>query len=271
MALLQIDKLKQDDFEEVNCFRCGVKGNLMYRRGPFGVVKCPKCGQMFISPRLHEKKREEIYENSNYFEDIYGFSKKVNLALVLKKIWDYGRLSLIRALLQNQIKGKKILEIGCAYGIFLKTARKMGFEVTGIEISAKALEKAKQNFDITAHLGTIEKVQLPENYYDVVCFWDVIEHVENPALFLQSVYRTTKNNGIIAFSCPYIDSIPSQILKSRWWTLYPEQHLWQFTPYTLKMAFSDAHLQLLKIIRAPISPTNLFRLDSLVGIARKIA
>lgn len=257
-------------FEKVNCFRCGIKGHLLYKQGPFGVNKCSQCGQVFISPRLKEIARKRMYENSGYFDEgIYGFSKKFSLALIPQKIWSYSRLNLIRHLLKGKIKGKKLLEIGCAYGLFLEISRQKGFEVTGIEYSYTAVKWIRKNLGLNVYYGEIEKIRLQENDYDIICFWDVIEHVEDPGLFLKSVSRVIKENGFIIFSCPYFNSLLASIFKSKWWTLKPEQHLWHFTLNTLDMVFSDSKLQLIRVIRSPFSLVNFSRFDSIVGIAKK--
>ena len=119
------------DYEAVDCFRCGIQGRLLYRRMYFGIVKCPRCGQVFTSPRLKEESIANIYADPGYFEaGVYGFSKKFSLALLLQKAWWRGRINLIRTMLGGNTQGRNMLEIGCAYGLFLDYARQQGFEVT---------------------------------------------------------------------------------------------------------------------------------------------
>lgn len=262
-------KWAETDFEEATCFRCGLKGDFLYQRGQFGIVVCNKCNQVFVSPRLNENARAKIYQNADYFnQQIYGFSNKFNLAMAYQKIWIYGRLNLIIKLLKGNIKEKQLLDIGSAYGLFLASARKIGFEITGIEYSATAVKWARENLSLNVHCGTIETTNLPKNFYDVVCFWDVIEHIENPLTFLRLVRELTKDKGLIVFSCPYFDSLAQRLLKSKW-NSRPEQHLWQFTTDKLKQIFSDANLKLLKIIKNPFRLVNLTRIDSIVAIGQK--
>ena len=258
------------EYEEVDCFRCGIKGCLLYRRMFFGIVQCPRCGQVFTSPRLKEKTIASIYADPEYFESgVYGFSKRFSLALLLQRAWWNGRINLIRMMLGGDTQGKKMLEIGCAYGLFLDCARQQRFDVTGVEFSRAGIEWIRKHLNIDVYHGEIEKIHLPANNYDVICFWDVIEHVKNPILFLRSVSQLAKDNGIIVFSCPYFSSIPAQLLGPRWWTLRPEQHLSHFTPQTLELACSDAKLELIRVMRNPLSLANFGRLDSLIGIARR--
>ncbi|MDD5530758.1 MAG: class I SAM-dependent methyltransferase [bacterium] len=265
------EKWVEKDFEEVDCFRCGTKGKLLYKKELWGVVKCEKCGQVFISPRLTEEGRKKIYEDHSYFDTgVYGFSNKFNLAMSLQRTWSNDRLNLISELLNNNIENKKLLEIGCAYGLFLNFAKQKGLDVTGIEYSSTAVKWSKENLQLNVHNGEIETIKLPENTYDVVCFWDVIEHVKNPELFLKSVRRVLKKDGVIVFSCPYFNSVPATVFKSNWWTLRPEQHIWQFTPDTLGKLFGEQGMKLVKVIRNPLSRINLFRFDSITVAAKVV-
>ena len=260
----------EGDYEEVGCFRCGLQGRLLYRKGLFGVAQCPRCGQVFTSPRLKEGSIAEIYADASYFDEgVYGFSKKFSLALLLQKAWWNGRVNLVTSMSKGDIQGRKMLEIGCAYGLFLEYARQRGFEVTGVEYSSTGVEWIRKHLKIEVYQGEIEQMQLPERNYDVICFWDVIEHVANPVHFLRAVSKLIKEDGIIAFSCPYFTSIPARMFRSRWWTLRPEQHLSHFTPRTLQMAFADAKLELMGVVKNPLALANLGRFDSLIGIARR--
>jgi len=267
--MLTKHKWAETDFEEVTCFRCGLNGNFLYRHGQFNIVECSKCNQVFVSPRLNENARAEMYQSAEYFNrQIYGFSNKFNIAMLYQKIWTYGRLNLITKLMKENIRGKQLLDIGSAYGLFLSHAQQRGFIITGIEISNAAVNWARKNLNLNVRCGTIETVSIPKNFYDVVCFWDVIEHVENPLTFLRTVQDLTKDKGLIIFSCPYFDSIAPRLLKSRW-NSRPEQHLWQFTTEKLKQLFEDANLKLLTIIKNPCNIVNLTRIDSIVAIGQK--
>ena len=257
------------DCEEVPCFRCGKMGKVLFSRPPFGIVRCPSCAQVFTSPRLRNLRM--VYENPAYFEhNVYGFSRLVNIAFFLQRLWISGRLRLIkREMAKTQVRGTRLLEVGCAYGFFLEAAQRAGFQVMGIEFSQVAAQFARERLGLEVHHGELERSPLLNNTFDIVCFWDVIEHVANPIEFLRAVRYVTVPGGLVFFSCPCFDSLPARLFHSRWWTLRPEQHLSHFTEDTLKRLLSEADLQVVRIIRNPFSQANFGRLDSLVGVARK--
>ncbi|MBA3943050.1 MAG: class I SAM-dependent methyltransferase [Herpetosiphonaceae bacterium] len=262
----------QADYEEVTCCRCGISGQLLFTQRRFGIVQCPQCHLVFTSPRLKKEAIRNIYEASSYFDEgVYGFSKQINLGMLLQRAWTRGRLDLIRGLVKGDPHTKKMLEIGCAYGLFLQAARHQGFEVAGVEYSNTAVQWSAEHLGLPVQQGELKDAQLPSQRFDVICFWDVLEHVDNPVAFLKLVHQYLVPGGIVVFSTPYVNSLPARLLHSRWWTLRPEQHLWHFTPHTLGLLFADAGMHLEQVIADPLAPANIGRLDSLVGVVRVVA
>ncbi len=260
------------DYEVATCCRCGLNGKLVWTERCFGIVQCPRCGLVFTSPRLKKSAIRNIYEAASYFDDgVYGFSKQLNLGMLLQRAWTRGRLDLIRGLVNGDPRAKKMLEIGCAYGLFLQAARQRGFEVAGVEYSSTAVQWSAQHLGLHVQRGELKDVQLLPQHFDVICFWDVLEHVDNPVEFLKLVHQYVASDGVVVFSTPYVNSLPARLLRNHWWTLRPEQHLWHFTPHTLGLLFADAGLRLEQVICNPLAPSNIGRLDSLVGIARPLA
>lgn len=257
---------QRQDLEEARCFRCRRTGEPLYRLNGFGVVRCPDCRQVFVSPRLAGHAQAAVYEDPAYFDEgIYAGGNR--LAASLQRSWTRGRLGVIEAAVGGATGGLRLLEIGCAYGHFLSAARDGGFAVHGLEFSPAAAEQARSR-GLHVEQGRLE--DLPEREaFDVVCFWDVLEHVPDPPGFLEAVRGVTRPGGVVAFSCPYFDSVPAKLFRSRWWMLKPDEHIWHFTTRTLRRLFDEARMPVERLIRSPFARSNVGRLDSIVGIARR--
>src|SRR6478672_8798063 len=121
------------DTELVRCCVCGVDGERVYRLPPFGVVRCPVCALVFVSPRLSSGALQRLYDEPGYFEGgVYGAQSSWSPAMVLQRTWTTGRLSAIARLRRPP---GRLLEIGSGYGHFLAAARSTGYDVRGVELS----------------------------------------------------------------------------------------------------------------------------------------
>jgi 2-polyprenyl-3-methyl-5-hydroxy-6-metoxy-1,4-benzoquinol methylase len=124
------------------------------------------------------------------------------------------------------------LDIGCGEGFFLFNASKAGYIGKGIEISQDAAAYARKQFSLDVEATPFEELRFPENYFDVVTLWQVLEHVPYPLMILKEAHRILKPGGLLATSTPDIESILAKIFRKRWWNLR-RLHINQFTAKTL--------------------------------------
>jgi len=252
-----------DLMEAAQCFRCGTDGDTVHRVEPFAVVSCPECRQVFVNPRLNEAGRLALYGDAAYFDaGVYATPR----ASAMQRSWINGRLDLISEYVEPS--GSKIFEVGCAYGLFLAEARSRGFEVAGLEFSPVAAETASRLLDIDVIRGEVVDLGRDDDF-DAMVFWDTIEHVPDPAAFIEAAGRMVRPGGIVALSCPYYDSLPARLLGTRWWTLKPHKHIWHFTTKGIRRLLGEHGMTVLKVIRNPVRRANLARLDSMVVVARR--
>lgn len=261
---------QRGDTEAVTCCVCRREGRPIYDLDPFGVVRCPRCTLVFVSPRLNADALQRMYDDVAYFEgagSVYGESDGNSAAMFLQRQWMAGRLALAGSELGRPAAGARMLEIGSAYGLFLDAARARGYDVTGVELSKNAADHARETLGLSIHSSQLADAPL-EGRFDVVCAWDTIEHVPDPVAFWTAVRRLVADDGVVLFSTPYFSSLPARVLRARWWTLKPIEHIWHFTPRTHRLVAEQAGMRVTRIVRNPLARANLARLDSLVGAAR---
>ncbi len=219
-----------EDTEDVVCCLCRVPGTLVHDVAPFGVVRCPQCELVFISPRLRPEALQRIYDDAGYFEGgVYGSAvstdaeapsaeARLSPAMLLQRTWTAGRLALIDRERGGAAAGGRLLEVGAGYGLFLAAAREAGWATSGVELSRTGAKHAQDTLGLDVFCGQLEEAPLTPGF-DVVCAWDTVEHVPDPLSFWRTVRSQVADDGVVLFSTPYVSSLPARLLGSRWWTL----------------------------------------------------
>lgn len=255
------------DTETVTCALCGLNGVPLHDLPPLGVVRCPQCSLVFTSPRLRPEALQTLYDDPGYFQGrVYG--RGWSTTSLLQRAWTRGRLRTIADERRQPADGARLLEVGVGFGHFLASAREHGYDVTGVELSTVGAAHARDRLDLPVHTTHLAAAPLTAPF-DVICAWDTLEHVPDPVAFLRTARDLLAEDGVLAFSTPYVSSLPARLLGARWWTLKPAEHLWHFTPATHAAVLDRAGLSLTRLIRSPLAAENLARPDSLVALARK--
>jgi SAM-dependent methyltransferase len=128
--------------------------------------------------------------------------------------------------------GARVLDIGTAGGAFLDAAARFGYDAHGLEPSRYLVEKGKQR-GLKIEQGIIEDHTYPEHSFDMVCLWDVLEHVPEPREALQAVRKLLKPDGILLINYPDIGTLQAKLAGRRFWWLL-SVHLQHFSPDTVR-------------------------------------
>ena len=102
---------------------------------------------------------------------------------------------------EKPLKNLDILDIGCGGGLISEPMSRLGGTVTGIDASEKNIRIAqiharKNNLDIRYLKKSPEQLNEFEKF-DVILNLEIIEHVENVNLYIESCYKLLKKNGIM--------------------------------------------------------------------------
>jgi len=103
-------------------------------------------------------------------------------------------------------QNKKVLDVGCSEGILSKRLKQNGCDVVGIEIDQEAAQKA-ESFCDELILGDVESIHLNkdyENYFDIIIFADILEHLKDPLEVLKRFKNYLNDDGYIIISIPNI-------------------------------------------------------------------
>jgi 2-polyprenyl-3-methyl-5-hydroxy-6-metoxy-1,4-benzoquinol methylase len=127
----------------------------------------------------------------------------------------------------------RLLDVGAATGFFLEIARRFGFEVYGVEISAFAAEKASEK-GIPMITGTLADVP-PTPKFNVLTMLDVIEHVSDPKSELSRAHSLLEKDGVLIINTPDIGSMYARLMGKNWHLIVPPEHLFYFNRANMRL------------------------------------
>jgi SAM-dependent methyltransferase len=213
------------------------------------LVRCLHCGLIFVNPRPPFEDLARQYEGSYFHcpEPTFGGYEdyEADRDDIMRTF--RGRMKLIRPLLGPDTP--RLLDVGCATGIFLEVVREAGWQAEGLDISTYALERAKEKgFEV--HAGTLVGAGLPEGRYDVITMWDLIEHVPDPAAVLAECHRLLRPGGVVALSTPDAGSVLARVLGGRWLGFRSiDEHLYFFSHRTMGAMLEAAGLEVRRFVQ----------------------
>lgn len=222
----------EDELEHLGvCDLCGAPSTetkFLFTKSSLSVILCLKCGLMYVNPRLRQDILWQRY-SQDYFQDEYlpqhgEYNEQVNYAIYAP---------FLRELVQYVPARGRLLDVGCAIGLFLAAARVDGWEVIGNELSPFAARYALEQFNIPVIAGDFEELDLVPGSLDAVTMWDVVEHVRSPRAVLQKAAELVRPGGALALSTPNVGGLMYRCLRDRWWLMAPKEHIFYFTPKTI--------------------------------------
>lgn len=181
-----------DSFEFVPCDTCGAIGAPDYIRmadhlcgmpGIFTIAKCRSCGLLFTNPRPNLNVLDSLY--GNYYSESAALSRSENPSISqrmkrntsLRKTYHHVFGNYLGEVL-SKAKGS-VLDIGCGLGETLEDLKKLGCECSGIEPNSAAARMSKEK-GLNVKCSLADELNYPENFFDTVILFHVIEHLQSP-------------------------------------------------------------------------------------------
>ncbi|MCU0236616.1 MAG: class I SAM-dependent methyltransferase [Acidobacteria bacterium] len=169
------------------------------------LFSCRDCAFVFANPVPDGEAIAGFYaalEDEEYSQEDEGRGR--NFAVILRRL---GRFA---------PPGSPLLDVGAASGIFLNLARGAGYEVAGIEPSARLVADAERLYGLKLFLGSAG--QYPAGRaFAVVTLLDVLEHVTDADAFLGTLERLLAPGGMLVIVTPDIGSLAARMMGGRWW------------------------------------------------------
>lgn len=211
------------------------------KHGEFSVARCTGCGLVATLPRPDEQALAYYYDGA--------YSGAVGASPGAYQLGPMGRWTARRRLdvLRRHLAlgpGTAVLEVGCGYGALLSLLhRECGCRAVGLDFDTGSIAGALDRDAIDYRVGTLETTDLPPASFDVVLFFQSLEHLREPVDALRAAARLLKPGGTCVVEVPDFDSGWRHVFGRGWFPLLVPQHLFHFTPATLSRALAAAGLE----------------------------
>lgn len=168
-----------------------VPNTFLSRKSPrkvhYRMVKCLGCGLLYSNPILKEKYINNLYTMA----DVPDVSDLSNAS--------HAYFYYLSTVLAKLSKKARILDIGCGNGFLLSKLKRHGYKnIFGVEPSRESVKKIENNIkrkDIKVGLYTNSLFK--KNFFDLITFFQVFDHLTDPNKFLKDCYINLKPGGYV--------------------------------------------------------------------------
>ena len=200
-----------------------------HRPGEYGdLYACRRCGSVQQPSLPHGDDLLDLYRamhDEHYLDEEQG-RRRTALRLL-------GMIGPARG---------RLLDVGCGHGLLLDEARAAGWEVAGLELSARAAAHAREVLGLDVREATLESVTGP---FDAIVLADVIEHLDGPLAALDRCVSLLAPGGALCVVTPDPASRTARVAGGRWWGFLPA-HTVLIPRATLRALLAERGLEVME-------------------------
>lgn len=242
-------------------------GGYCFKKQIYNIARCSNCGFMFLDPFPDKDALNDMYEGNNFFESYYATPQGVVSYVDGMINSKYNIINIIK-LIKGYKKTGKLLDIGCAAGMFLAEAKDMGYEVSGVEPSPGMVKCARDSFGLDITCGSAKDIAHNDNRFDIIHAADVLEHMQELREDIKVIKKLLPDDGLLVIEQPltYNRSLFNLILKLKIlfvknrYSANPPVHLWEFNAVTLKKFLEVNNFKIIfyKIFESAVKPLSVY-------------
>jgi SAM-dependent methyltransferase len=171
----------------------------------------------------------------------------------------------VQFLRDRRSAGGRLLDIGCGTGGFLAAAQRLGFEVTGLDFDEVGVQAARERLRVDdIHSWTLLDfmARRPNEQFDVVSAFEVLEHQQDPLGFLKACAALVRPGGRVVLSVPFRDRWPHW--NEAWDE--PPHHLTRWSKRAIIAALNLAGLQPMELRTGWIASGDVLKTGVRLGL-----
>jgi len=207
----------------------------------FNISECLACELKFTNPKITEESIGEYYKSEDYISHSNTNKGIINKLYHLVRKYQIKQKEKLIFKFSEQ---KKLLDIGCGTGDFIKYCKDKKWTVTGLEPDDKAKSYAINNYKLNIYS---ELKYIKNENYDVVTMWHSLEHVYHLKSDFQKITQLLNNKGYLIIAVPNCNSYDAKYYKNNWAAYDLPIHLYHFNKKNINDLANMFDLKLIKI------------------------
>ena len=200
----------------------------------FEIMACDSCGLLYTTPKPSDEKLGDYYKSDEYYS--HQENKKGFIPRVYEAVKSVNLKHKIDIATQGKEHGE-LLDIGCGVGDFLHQAEQKGWECTGTEPSEDAVAIARKRIKAQI-VPPMDLEKLPDESFDVITMWHVLEHVSDLQWQVNQLNRLLKKGGRLVIALPNFKSYDAQYYQDKWAAYDVPRHLNHFCQESITNLFN---------------------------------
>jgi SAM-dependent methyltransferase len=172
------------------CLLCGSE-QIQAVDAPYNLYRCRACGYVFDNPRPTLAALVSFYSKPGKYDSW------LEIEVLKDRLWARR----LRKLMKHASRGN-LLDVGTGTGQFLKVAKPFFQSVTGTEVSESGLRVARERYELEVVRGELGECALPQNAFDTITLFHVLEHVPDPRKTLALCHGLLRDGGTLLVCVP---------------------------------------------------------------------
>jgi 2-polyprenyl-3-methyl-5-hydroxy-6-metoxy-1,4-benzoquinol methylase len=198
----------------------------------FAIWQCEVCQLRFTQDAPDESVIGRYYKSEDYISHTNTGNGFINqLYLNIRKFTLQLKSNVIKK--YTGLANGHLLDVGAGTGAFIHYMQQNSWTVTGVEPDAGARTVAQDTFGITLQPNAVLK-NLPEQSFDAITLWHVLEHVQHLHDYMDFLKRLLKPGGKLFIAVPNYQSVDAGIYRLAWAAYDVPRHLYHFAPASIQ-------------------------------------
>ena len=209
----------------------------------FALTRCCSCGHVMQNPRPDERELDAAYSVSESYNPYRPAWEESGWPLwKILRTWTTTRRV---SWLKRYGTGHDLLEVGCGAGDFMLASHRAGWNVSAVEYNGSLVNMIVRELGFDVREGGLTSGYWDEGQFDLVAFWNVLEHVPDPLRDLSIAAKYLRPGGRVILNIPTRQAAEHGLWFGQYWaTLDLPRHLNFFDESTLSRLCAKAGFDL---------------------------